>query len=243
MSAVNSQLLIGNLGKSADIRSIDGSRSKATFSLATNKTYKNREGQNITNTYWHNIVVWDPRLVDIAEQHCTTGRQVLVEGESTTRSYQDRNGNTNYIREVKANNIILIDQIEQQGSPFRNLSKSFIVGRLLEKPVLTTNERGESSCHLVFGIKEGTLSVELTGPKADIATRYLDEGRLAHVNYEIVSTSPFKAVGTDLTLLGQRPASQDNSASPERKETHTNASGNMVNAQPDNNSDLDDLPF
>lgn len=242
MNGVNLQILIGNLGKNAEIRNIDGNRSKATFSIATNKTYKNREGQNITNTYWHNVVVWDPRLVEIAQQHCTTGKQVLVEGESTTRSYQDRNGNTQYVREIKASRVLPIEHIEQEGSTSGNVNKSFVVGRLVEKPMLTTNEAGESTCTLVFKSKEGTLPVELTGPKADIAARYLEAGGLAHVHYEIVSAHPFKAVGLDLTLLGQRPAGQEEGRTYEKSTAREGKSGNTVETGK-SSSDLDDLPF
>lgn len=238
MNGVNLQILIGNLGRNAEIRTIDGNRSKATFSIATNRSYQNREGQNIVNTYWHNVVVWDPKLVEMAQQHCTIGKQVLVEGESTTRSYEDRNGNTQYMREVKATRVVPIEQIEQEGSMYR----SFIVGRLLEKPVLDTNEAGEPRCTLVFKVKETTLPIELTGRKAEVAAKYLEAQSLAHLNYEIVSTNPFKAVGLDLTLLGQRPSSQEEDRTYPKSTTEEVKSGNAVDAHQSSN-ELDDLPF
>ena len=241
MNGVNLQILIGNLGRNAEIRSIDGSRSKANFSLATNKTYKNREGQSITNTYWHNVVVWDPKLVEVAEKYCTTGQQVFVEGESTTRSYQDRQGNTQYIREIKATRLIPIEYIDQEQGDFSSVTKAFIAGRLAEKPLLTTNDMGEASCTLVFKYKEDTLPIEMTGPKAEIAARYLDQGRVAHVHYEIVSIHPFKAVGLDLTLLGQRPNDQAESSPYQNREKSTSV-GNVI-AEDEGDSELDDLPF
>ena len=240
MSSVNLQILIGNLGRNPEIRSIDGNRSKASFSLATNRTYKNREGQTVTNTYWHNVVVWDPNLIEIVKQHFTTGKQVLVEGESTTRSYQDRNGNTQYMREIKATRLIPIDQIEEVVGTSTSINKGFVIGPLAEKPLLHSNEIGEVNCTLLFKTKTGTLPIILSGPKAEIATKYLDAERVAHVNYEIVSTNPFKAVGLDLTLLGQRPSDQQEEgyAVPRQSEKK----GNVINNEP-SDSELDDLPF
>ena len=249
MNGVNLQLLIGNLGRAAEIRHTEGGRSKATFSVATNKKYKNREGQEITNTYWHNIVVWDPALIELVQKYLTTGTQVAVEGESITRSYQDRNGEMKYIREIKATRIVPINRIEEGGSEIQSLGNAFIIGRLTEKPALTTNEKGESICTLSFKVKDGTLPVQLIGPRAEIASRYLDKDRLAHVAYEIVSVSPFKAIGTELTLLGSRPNTEhasagtgtyNNTATPQHRPQP--AAGNAMQ-KGESAGALDDLPF
>jgi len=242
MSSVNLQILIGNLGRNAEIRYIDGDRGKATFSLATTKTYKNREGQSISNTQWHNVVAWDPSLVKLAEKHFTTGRQVFVIGESSTRSYQDRAGNTNYIREVKANKAIPVDHIDGEGSDSSSM-KSIVLGRLRNTPILTTNEAGESSCTLIFNLAEGTLPVELTGGKAEVAVKYLTENNLAYLSFDIVSTAPFKAIATELTLLGQRSNSREEGSNNESDHNGADKSEANPIKKESKSDDIDDLPF
>ncbi|MEM7361637.1 MAG: single-stranded DNA-binding protein [Bacteroidota bacterium] len=241
MNGVNVQILIGNLGKAADIRYMEGNRGKASFGVATNKSYTNREGQQITNTSWHNVVVWDPSLVDVAQKYCTKGRQVIVEGESTTRSYEDREGNTQYVREVKATKLLPIDQIAQEG---KGLHGNFIAGTLVEKPQLQRNDAGESTCQLLFKQEKGHFPVELTGRQAEVATQYLDANSVAYVKYEIVSTEPFKAQGTNLVLLGQ-PSSARGETKPNTSQAGTQAEprGNTIEPQGDSSNDLDDLPF
>ena len=107
MSAVNKVILLGNLGKAPEIRHLENDRMRASFTLATNETYRNKEGERVTTTEWHNVVLWTP-LAKIAEQYLTKGKQVYIEGKLTTRSYVDKEGQTKYTTEVVGQNLVLL---------------------------------------------------------------------------------------------------------------------------------------
>ena len=91
MSGVNKVILLGNLGKDPEVRRLDDGRGVANFSLATSETYKNKAGEKVTNTEWHNVVLWSP-LADIAESYLKKGSQVYIEGKISNRSYEDKDG-------------------------------------------------------------------------------------------------------------------------------------------------------
>jgi single-strand DNA-binding protein len=80
---------------------------RASFTLATNETYRNKEGEKVTTTEWHNVVLWTP-LAKIAEQYLIKGKQVYIEGKLTTRSYVDKAGQTRYTTEVVGQNLVLL---------------------------------------------------------------------------------------------------------------------------------------
>ncbi len=107
MAGVNKVILIGNLGKDPEVRHLENGRAVANFSLATSETYKNKQGERVTNTEWHNIVLWTP-LAEIAEKFLKKGGQVYIEGKLTTRSWDDQEGNKRYTTEVVGNNITLL---------------------------------------------------------------------------------------------------------------------------------------
>ena len=115
MSSVNRVILLGNLGKDPEIRHLENGKSKATFSLATNESYKNKEGEKITNTEWHNIVLWSP-LANIAEKFLTRGKQIYIEGKLTNRSYTDKEGQQKYITEIIGQNLILLSGKENSNT-------------------------------------------------------------------------------------------------------------------------------
>lgn len=107
MSSVNKVILLGHLGKEPEIRYLEHDRMRASFTLATNESYKNKEGEKVTHTTWHNIVLWNP-LAKIAEQYLTKGKQVYLEGKLTTRSYVDKEGQTKYVTEVVGQQLVLL---------------------------------------------------------------------------------------------------------------------------------------
>jgi single-strand DNA-binding protein len=111
MSGVNRVILLGNLGKTTEVRHLENGRTKASFSLATNEVYKNKEGQKVTNTDWHNIVLWTP-LAEIAEKYLKKGKQVYLEGKLTNRSYTDQEGQVKYITEVVGQHRVLLGNQE-----------------------------------------------------------------------------------------------------------------------------------
>jgi single-strand DNA-binding protein len=118
MSAVNKVILLGNLGKDPEVRHLENDRMRASFTLATNETYRNKEGEKVTTTEWHNVVLWTP-LAKIAEQYLTKGKQVYIEGKLTTRSYVDKEGQTRYTTEVVGQNLVLLGsgKSDPAGSP------------------------------------------------------------------------------------------------------------------------------
>tara|TARA_B100001245_G_C22783799_1_gene378366 strand:- start:94 stop:516 length:423 start_codon:yes stop_codon:yes gene_type:complete len=107
MAGVNKVILLGNLGKDPEIRRLDSGRVVANFSLATGEVYKNKDGEKITNTEWHNIVLWSP-LAEIAENYLKKGSQVYIEGKISNRSYEDKDGVKKYVSEVVGREITLL---------------------------------------------------------------------------------------------------------------------------------------
>ncbi|NVK83044.1 MAG: single-stranded DNA-binding protein [Cytophagia bacterium] len=107
MAGVNKVILVGNLGKDPEVRHLDNGRAVANFSLATSETYKNKQGERVTNTEWHNVVLWSP-LAEIAEKFLKKGGQVYIEGKLTTRSWDDQDGNKRYTTEVVGRDLTLL---------------------------------------------------------------------------------------------------------------------------------------
>ncbi|MFA5814100.1 MAG: single-stranded DNA-binding protein [Bacteroidales bacterium] len=109
--SVNKAILVGNVGKDPEVRHLEGGTSVARFTLATSETYKNKTGEQVKNTEWHNIVVWR-QLADLAEKYIRKGSQIYVEGKITNRQYDDKDGNKRYISEIVADNIRLLGRKE-----------------------------------------------------------------------------------------------------------------------------------
>ena len=107
MAGVNKAILLGNLGKDPEIRRLDDGRAVANFSIATSESYKNKAGERVTNTEWHNIVLWSP-LAEIAENYLKKVSQVYIEGKISNRSYEDKDGVKKYISEVVGRDITLL---------------------------------------------------------------------------------------------------------------------------------------
>ncbi len=99
MSGVNKVILVGNLGKDPEVRHLENDRTRTTFTLATNETYKNKAGERITTTEWHNVVLWGP-VAEFSGKYLSKGRQVYIEGKLTSRSYVDKEGEKKHITEV-----------------------------------------------------------------------------------------------------------------------------------------------
>lgn len=106
MAGVNKVILIGNLGKDPEIITFETAK-KATFPLATTEYFKNKAGEKVEQTEWHNIVCWRG-LADIAEKILKKGTQIFIEGKLRTRSWEDKDGNKRYITEVVADNFSVL---------------------------------------------------------------------------------------------------------------------------------------
>ncbi len=113
MAGLNKVILIGNLGKDPEIMTFENGVKKASYSLATTESYKNKEGNWIDQTEWHNIVAWRW----LAERALIKGEQIYVEGKLKTRLWDDAEGRKHYITEVHADRIIKLGRREQQAQP------------------------------------------------------------------------------------------------------------------------------
>ncbi len=105
--SVNKVILVGNVGKDPETRYLEGGTAVCSFPLATSETYRNRDGERITNTEWHNIVLWRG-LAEIAEKYVRKGSQIYIEGRIRTRSWDDRDGNKRYTTEIVGDNMQML---------------------------------------------------------------------------------------------------------------------------------------
>lgn len=107
--SINKVILVGNVGKDPVVRYFDKGSAKATFPLATSESYTNQQGETITSTEWHNIVLWRA-LAEVAEKTVKKGSQVYIVGKIKTRSYVDKDGNNKYITEILADALMVLDK-------------------------------------------------------------------------------------------------------------------------------------
>ena len=103
----NKVQLIGNLGNSPEIITLDSGKKLAKFSIATNESYKNAAGEKITETQWHNLIAWN-KTAEIVEKYLEKGKEIAIEGKLTSRSYDDKEGNKKYITEVVVNELLML---------------------------------------------------------------------------------------------------------------------------------------
>lgn len=104
---VNRVILVGRLGKDPEVRHLDSGATMAKFSVATNEVYRDKSGEKVEKTDWHNVVVWR-KQAEIAEQYLRKGSMIYLEGKLKSRSYEDKDGNTKYITEVVADQFTML---------------------------------------------------------------------------------------------------------------------------------------
>ncbi len=105
---VNKVILIGNLGRDPEVRSTTSGQPVASFTLATSRRWRDKNGQKQEQTEWHNIVVWG-KQAEIAGQYLTKGKQVFIEGRLQTRSWDDRqSGEKKYRTEIVCDNFQML---------------------------------------------------------------------------------------------------------------------------------------
>ncbi len=103
----NKVQLIGNLGNDPEIITMDSGKKLAKFSIATNESYKNAQGERVTDTQWHNVIAWG-KTADIIESYVTKGKEVAIEGKLTNRSWEDKEGVKRYTTEVVCNELLML---------------------------------------------------------------------------------------------------------------------------------------
>ncbi|HPI62941.1 MAG TPA: single-stranded DNA-binding protein, partial [Alphaproteobacteria bacterium] len=99
--SVNKVILVGNLGKDPEVRSMQSGDRVASFPVATSERWKDKaSGERKEKTEWHKVAIFDERLVDIAEKYLRKGSKVYLEGQLQTRKWTDQSGQERYTTEV-----------------------------------------------------------------------------------------------------------------------------------------------
>ena len=107
MGSVNKVILVGNLGRDAELRYTPGGAAVSTLNLATTEVWNDKGGQRQEKTEWHRIVLWGKQAESLQE-YLTKGKQIYVEGRLQTRQWDDKDGNKKYTTEIKADRITLL---------------------------------------------------------------------------------------------------------------------------------------
>ena len=107
MGSVNKVILVGNLGRDAELRSTAGGAAVSTLNLATTEVWNDKQGQKQEKTEWHRIVLWGKQAESLQE-YLVKGKQIYVEGRLQTRQWDDKDGNKRYTTEIKADRITLL---------------------------------------------------------------------------------------------------------------------------------------
>ena len=105
--SLNKVILIGNLGADPEIREMPDGTKMAKFSIATSERYTNKAGEKVSNTDWHNIVLWRG-IAEVAEKYLRKGDSVCIEGKLKTRSWEDESGNKKYATDVQGDNMTML---------------------------------------------------------------------------------------------------------------------------------------
>ncbi len=105
--SINKVILVGNVGKDPEVRYLDSGVAVANFPFATSETYRNKNGEKVTTTEWHNIVLWRG-LAEVAEKYVKKGSQLYIEGRIRTRAWDDKEGNKRYTTEIVGDNMQML---------------------------------------------------------------------------------------------------------------------------------------
>jgi single-strand DNA-binding protein len=107
MGSVNKVILVGNLGRDAELRYTPGGAAVATINMATTEVWNDKSGQRQEKTEWHRVILWGKTAESLTE-YLTKGKQVYVEGRLETRQWNDKDGNKRYTTEIKGDKIVLL---------------------------------------------------------------------------------------------------------------------------------------
>lgn len=104
---MNKVILIGNLGQDPKTKHFENDSQVSTFSIATSKKWKDKDGEKKEETQWHNIVAWRG-LSKVAEKYLHKGDKVAIEGEIVYRKYEDKEGVTRYATDIVAREMMML---------------------------------------------------------------------------------------------------------------------------------------
>jgi len=123
MAGVNKVILVGNLGKDPEVKYLDNGVAVANLSLATTENYKNKEGERVSQTEWHNVVLWRG-LAEVAEKYLKKGASVYIEGKIKTRKWEDKEGITRYSTEILGDNMTMLGRKSSSEDTTEHASQS-----------------------------------------------------------------------------------------------------------------------
>jgi single-strand DNA-binding protein len=109
----NKVQLIGNLGAKVELKTLESGKVVGHVSMATNETYKNQKGEKVTETTWHNLVIWG-KPAETLSKYTDKGSEVGIEGKLTNRSYTDKNGEKRYMTEIVVSDFLLMGKKEKE---------------------------------------------------------------------------------------------------------------------------------
>lgn len=124
---INKVILIGHLGKDPELRTLESGSKLASFSLATNERYRDKNDQWQDATEWHNIIAWN-FLAEKAERTLRKGSAVYIEGKITYRKFTDKENIERYVTEIVANSLQSLDKQEKTGNPLPSTDKKTLGG-------------------------------------------------------------------------------------------------------------------
>jgi single-strand DNA-binding protein len=107
MGTVNKVILVGNLGRDAELRYTPGGAAVATLSLATTEAWNDKGGQRQEKTEWHRVILWG-KQAETLNEYLTKGKQIYVEGRLQTREWNDKEGNKRYTTEIRGDRVVLL---------------------------------------------------------------------------------------------------------------------------------------
>jgi len=141
MAGVNKVILVGNLGKDPQVRYLDSGVAVANFSLATTENYKNKEGERVSQTEWHNVVLWRG-LAEVAEKYLKKGASVYIEGKIRTRKWEDKEGVARYSTEILGDNMTMLGG--------KTTSEDVLEGKIASKDVSQDDNQSSAKDDLPF---------------------------------------------------------------------------------------------
>jgi single-strand DNA-binding protein len=123
MGSVNKVILVGNLGRDAELRYTPGGAPVATLNMATTEVWNDKGGQRQEKTEWHRVVLWGKTAESLSE-YLTKGKQIYVEGKLQTRQWDDKDGNKRYTTEVRGDRVVLLSGGAGAGGGTRQPSRA-----------------------------------------------------------------------------------------------------------------------
>lgn len=109
--STNKVELTGNLGMNPEVTELNSGVKMARISLATHEMRKNQTGERVTDTQWHNLIVWG-RNAELAEKQLKKGSGISIIGKLTSRTYIDKKGNKRYVTEIQVNSLRVVNQTQ-----------------------------------------------------------------------------------------------------------------------------------